>query len=1128
MVSVCPDENILHKFANGELLEEEIDLVQEHLKVCRVCLDRLQSVKTPDTLVEALRGGDTIINVPDTQAVKDLIRRVADLPDSDPFATMAGDGSEKAPNTLIAPANGHVDLGRIGNYRLLRLLGEGGMGRVFHAEDNLNQPVALKVMAPSISSSASARARFWNEAEKTAALRKEEHIVTIYNFGEEAGTLFLVMEFLQGESLEDRLQREGKLPVAEAVRIGRQIAAGLAAAHGLAKPLIHRDIKPSNIWVETHKNDRVKILDFGLAREVENADRLTGDGHFVGTIAYMAPEQADCKELDCRCDLFSLGCVLYRMVTGQMPFKGEKSLALLKAVAMHEPERVARINPEVPTRLDALISRLLAKDRAHRPASALEVIEELKAIEQDLLGTKVAPTPAEQTENELPRPLPVRKARNRSALILAGVLGIPALFVAGIIFFHQPESNPNRPDQPKQPKVLVELDEKLDDKELSFLLDGEPKNADEFRQPMSLTVGEHTLIVQRAGKDERSYAISVTSGKETVIAARLVPPALADDVDRLAAEWVLSIGGQVQGQLNDKQIRFTAVTKVEKGFVLTDVTLKDSGDIDAGLIHLKGCKKLMNLNIQSAKVSDAGLANLKDLRNLTVLILRGTSVTDAGLANFKNCENLISLDLNSCGKVTEAGLVHFKDCKNLSRLDLSGPQVSDTGLANFKDCNKLTLLDLSGCHKVSDAGLANFKNCKILEFLDLSNTRVSDAGLANFKDCKDLTTLNLGFESTPMKVGDAGLANFKNCKNLTTLTLRNLPVSDKGLDHFKDCQKLYKVDLFRTQVGDEGLSYLYWKNLTFLDLAGTNVSDSGLALFRGCEKLTTFQLYDTKVSDAGLKYLAGLPRTVRLNVSRTRISKQGLERLKDALPESSGSEANREVAIKVLELGGLVEIATPGKDDIRLVKAVSELPDDFFQVRRISLVGVKKPLQIPNEDGPYDLDTKLSRLRFPEFDRLQSIDFSGTKLYGFKFLDNIQGLQELTLSSMNLTEEDLERLPKLRYLRRLVLGDNSIRGTGLIHLKKHPELIDLSLDGPQIGNLLSKNLAELKQLKKLSLVGARLSDDGIRNFEGLTNLTFLDLRKTLVSAKGIAWLQQTLPKCRVEWDNDVKEPNKKG
>jgi serine/threonine protein kinase len=257
------------------------------------------------------------------------------------------------------------------------------------------------------------------------------------------------MEFLEGESLEDRLRRESRLPIGEVLRIGREIADGLAAAH--ERGLIHRDIKPANVWMEKRTirrkdgvadgtdrcSARVKILDFGLARSSEEAT-ITQSGMIIGTPAYMPPEQARGDHVDARCDLYSLGVVLYRMVTGDVPFKGRNTLAVLAALATNTPVEPSKIDPEIPIGLNSLIMRLLAKNVDDRPASAQEVFAVLNKIEDAPSGqvprTKLATMVADPTIKKSPRKAVSpggAPAKNRAMVQLT--LGGIAVFTATVV-----------------------------------------------------------------------------------------------------------------------------------------------------------------------------------------------------------------------------------------------------------------------------------------------------------------------------------------------------------------------------------------------------------------------------------------------------------------------------------------------------------------------------------------------------------------------------------------------------------------------------------------------------------------------------------------------------------------------
>ncbi len=348
-------------------------------------------------------------------------------PPSNPAATQVGDkpdaGHDSSLTNFLAPPQANDELGRLGKYRILKLLGHGGMGVVYKAEDPaLKRSVAVKAMLPALAASASAGKRFLREAQAMAAV-KHDHVATIHQVDEERGVPFLAMEFLAGEPLDERLKREAKPPLAEVLRIGREIAEGLDAARTTG--LIHRDIKPANIWLEAPRN-RVKILDFGLARAVSEDASLTQQGAIMGTPAFMSPEQGRGEAVDARCDLFSLGVVLYRLCTGHQPFNGKDTISTIMEVVTHQPPPPIQLNAEIPRALSDLVMKLLEKEPARRPASAGVVVQMLQALERkrprqyDSLAETVALKGAAAPRR---RRLPLVLA---AVLLLGGPIGLGA------------------------------------------------------------------------------------------------------------------------------------------------------------------------------------------------------------------------------------------------------------------------------------------------------------------------------------------------------------------------------------------------------------------------------------------------------------------------------------------------------------------------------------------------------------------------------------------------------------------------------------------------------------------------------------------------------------------------------
>ncbi len=432
--TVCPQAEELQALMLGLLPNESVDLLTNHIADCERCLSTIQDLSKDDTFAAALRKSPGVCHlIPKGAAVDELIARaralsaelsVAATSTVDLLQTSVGNqtGGSSPPTeeiyAFLRPPAIPGELGQLGPYRVLRVLGAGGMGVVFAALDpQLQRLIALKVIRPALAGSLPDQQRFLREARAHAAVR-HDHIATVFQVGEDHGVSFLAMELLEGETLDARLNRES-LPLTESLRIGREIALGLAAAH--AKGVVHRDIKPGNIWLEAGRN-RVKLLDFGLARPLEDASAVTHSGAMIGTPAFMSPEQAQSEAVDFHSDLFSLGCVLYRMTTGMQPFQGKNVVSLLAAVTNKDPQPPCEINPDIPPAFNRLILQLLAKKPADRPESAAAVAESLTELEQQ-------PSPHATTDLSAPghvQGLPPRFARRSTGkrIAIAGLLAV--------------------------------------------------------------------------------------------------------------------------------------------------------------------------------------------------------------------------------------------------------------------------------------------------------------------------------------------------------------------------------------------------------------------------------------------------------------------------------------------------------------------------------------------------------------------------------------------------------------------------------------------------------------------------------------------------------------------------------
>jgi eukaryotic-like serine/threonine-protein kinase len=380
-VSPCPDRPALERLLLGCATGPEAEALEVHLAGCTRCVQEAETLTLDDPLVQSIHEAAVTAASPHQElidAAVPLLKRLRSLASTvtmPPRST--GEWPVPVPE-LLGPPESPAELDRLGPYQLLRQLGAGGMGVVYLAEDpELKRQIALKAIRPELVARAGVRERFLSEARAVAAV-EHDHIVAIHHVGEHDGVPFLAMPLLRGQTLEDRLREAGgALPVADILRIGRETAEGLAAAHG--RGLVHRDVKPSNLFLES--SGRVKILDFGLAQVMRDDAGILPDGTISGTPGYMAPEQGRGEAADAKSDLFSLGCVLYRMATGRHAFRGADAMSTLMSVAIDLPPSPVLLNPELPAPLASLIERLLAKQPVGRPTSALEVAETLRNIE---------------------------------------------------------------------------------------------------------------------------------------------------------------------------------------------------------------------------------------------------------------------------------------------------------------------------------------------------------------------------------------------------------------------------------------------------------------------------------------------------------------------------------------------------------------------------------------------------------------------------------------------------------------------------------------------------------------------------------------------------------------------------
>ena len=310
-----------------------------------------------------------------------------------------------------------------GRYEIIEELGEGGMGKVYRVEDTkLKQEIALKLITPEIALDKKTIERFRNEL-KTARKIRHKNVCGMYDLGEEKGTHYITMEYVRGEDLKRLIRKIGQLGAGQTIPIAKHICEGLEEAHRLG--VVHRDLKPQNVMVDEDGNAR--IMDFGIARSLE-AKGITGAGVMIGTLEYMSPEQVEGKETDQRSDIYSLGVILYEMITGRLPFEGDTPLSIALKHKTEEPLEPRKFNAQIPENLSRVILRCMEKDREKRYQRVEELLSELSKIEKGIPTTE--------------RMIPKRKAKKekideiewKRPIIYGGMAILIILLIVGGIY----------------------------------------------------------------------------------------------------------------------------------------------------------------------------------------------------------------------------------------------------------------------------------------------------------------------------------------------------------------------------------------------------------------------------------------------------------------------------------------------------------------------------------------------------------------------------------------------------------------------------------------------------------------------------------------------------------------------
>ncbi|MFI5460592.1 MAG: protein kinase [Isosphaerales bacterium] len=416
----CPTPHELDEFLAGEPPAGVRAQLSAHLEGCASCREALDRISDEPDLREWARDlPPTEPGATDGPGLARLLEMGAKM--STECVLAEGRAAEPPTLEFLGRPRHEADLGTLGPYRVLELLGYGGMGIVFRVRDDvLDRVVALKVLRPALAHGRD-RARFVREARAAARVR-HDHVVEVYSVANPGdGLPYIVMECLDGPTLAEAIRRAGRLGPREAASVALQVAEGLAAAHAVG--LVHRDIKPSNVMLDPAKR-RTKITDFGLARPAGQSSEVTQDRAAVGTPAYMSPEQARGEAVDARSDVYSLGATLYEALTGEPPFRGTAGSVLRQVIDM-DPRPPRRINSALPRDIETICLKAMARDPAARYPTARDLADDLGRF---LRAETILARPAGILERTWSfsrrRPLVAGLAASLTVVSLTGLAGV--------------------------------------------------------------------------------------------------------------------------------------------------------------------------------------------------------------------------------------------------------------------------------------------------------------------------------------------------------------------------------------------------------------------------------------------------------------------------------------------------------------------------------------------------------------------------------------------------------------------------------------------------------------------------------------------------------------------------------
>jgi len=1022
------------------------------------------------------------------------------------------------------PAN----IKRIGQYRLIKVLGKGGMGIVYKAEHSrLEMIVAVKVLSDHLTNNAEAVARFDREMK---AVGKINHlnIVRATDAGIEDGYHYLAMEFVEGADLGQLLKSTGRFQVNDACEAIRQASIGIYDAH--QNGLIHRDLKPSNIMATA--DGQIKVLDLGLAllHRAATGQALTNDFQVMGTADYMAPEQAlQAASVDEMADLYSLGCTLYSLLCGTPPFAEPQHNSPLRKLMAHEqeaPVAAVKREPSVPIELSNIIDRALAKLPEERFASAKDFADSLlpfctganlAAIVARSRTTTHAETGTadlngrEITTSRMPVVSPVGRMpaggnrRGRWALWITLVALTGSLLLAVVLKLTTANGT-----------IVLQVDgdgigARIEGETLII----EDRNSDNVYHlsianrsaQRDLNAGSYSIRVanEDSGLRLTTRDFEITRGDTVVVSVFVERPAAGVvPHDRSVSEWVLANGGDVE-VISHNQFRV----------VTTVADLPDDGFL---LHRIRFWKRV--------DISDEDFAKLSTLPRLADINLRGVDLTDAFVSRLARLPQLNIIQLE-CTSVSAATLKPLRHLTGLLHVSLEGPAIDDRAATMVSELGHVRELIFRRATLSNDC-LIHLQDMAQLEWLQLLNCATSDIRLQSLRQLPNLKRLNLS----------------------------GTDVTNDCLREIRELDSVRELLLKETSISDDALPQIaMMPSLQTLSLAGTTITNTGIAALAPTRELRSLDLSGTKTNDGAVPYLAALSQLTDLELA-DRLSADAVQDLKTLLPNctigstvfvaahESRSDPDTEHQINqwALEKGAILTVTDHGQ--YILVDTVDGLPGDEYQTTTVNFLRrcdftdedfarlrkLKHLNHLEFQDLPLSETVVRHLQRFAKLQilelRYDQIEPQGiAQLHGLAYLQDLtvggalvgndevravsqlHGITALTMSGRQITNDGLPYLAKMRRLGFLSLIFTQVDGNGLAPLHRLTKLDSLHLPYTQMTDDGARNLTGFTNLEWLVLGGTKITDDTLKHVAALSQLKTLSLHETQVTTTGLRYLQ---------------------